>query len=137
MWYWWWNINNSISFYFRLFPIKTKDNIFQEVKKKSILWPFWAIFAQIWAITNFHGKKGLVSKYSNYLLSCQISEKTNDPFLRNMLNWKTDTWKICRTDRQTNNQAEKGDFLGPSIERGSKKDTYFVIIQLIVRIITQ
>ena len=60
-----------------------------------------AIFAQIWAKVNLPGKQSL--PVFNYLLSCQKSEKTNEPFLRNMLRWQT--------DRQTNNN----DFIGPSV----------------------
>ena len=49
------------------------------------------LFAQIWAKKNFSGKKSLsVFKYSNYQPSCQKSEKTNELFLRKMLNWWTD-----------------------------------------------
>ena len=34
IWDWWWNINNNISFPFRLFLRKTNDKIFQKVLKK-------------------------------------------------------------------------------------------------------
>ena len=34
IWDWWWNINNNISFHFRLFPRKTKDKIFPKKSKK-------------------------------------------------------------------------------------------------------
>ena len=59
-----------------------------------------AILAQIWAKINFPGKKALsVFKYSNYLPSCQKSEKTNaiseeDAEL-------TDGWTNRWKDRQT------------------------------------
>ena len=59
---------------------------------------------------NFHEKRTLsVFKYSNYL-TFQKPEKSNKPFLRKMLNG--------RTDRRIDN----GDFIGPS-EEGSKKIT--------------
>ena len=39
IWDWWWNINNNISFRFRLFPGKTNDKVFQKIKTNN----FWAI----------------------------------------------------------------------------------------------
>ena len=33
IWDWWWNINNNISFHFRLFLGKTKDRIVQKIQK--------------------------------------------------------------------------------------------------------
>ena len=36
-WDWWWNINNNISFHFRLFPRKTNDkNLSKNLKDKQI-----------------------------------------------------------------------------------------------------
>ena len=52
-----------------------------------------------------------VFKYSNYLPSCQKSEKTNEPLLRKSLNW--------RANRPTDGQANSGDFIEPSVGRGS------------------
>ena len=55
-----------------------------------ILGPFWPNLGK----NKFSRKKALsVFKYSNYLSLRQKSEKTNEPFLRRMLN--------CWTDRQT------------------------------------
>ena len=49
---------------------------FSKNPKNTILGPFWALFAQIWAKMKVPGKKALlVFKYSNYLPSCQKSEK--------------------------------------------------------------
>ena len=45
-----WKIIN-ISFYFRLFPRKTNDKIFEKLQKE----PLWALFDQIWAKSNFAG----------------------------------------------------------------------------------
>ena len=53
-WGWWWNINNNISFLFRLFPGKTNDKIFKKIQK-TLLWTF---FAQTWVKMNFSGKMG-------------------------------------------------------------------------------
>ena len=86
IWECWWNINNNISFHFRLFPGKTNDEIFQKIQKpKSKI--------QIWAKLTFPGKKRAVSvfKYSNYLPLCKklehpIAEKSNE---------LTDT-QVCR-----------------------------------------
>ena len=102
IWDWWWNINSNISFHFRLFPRKTNDKIFQKIPKSILLVPFWAK-------QNFLEKRALsVFRYSNYLPSCQKSEKTNEQFCGKTVNW----W----ADRQTSNC----DFIGPSVGRGSK-----------------
>ena len=69
IWDWWWNINNNISFHFRLFPRKL-FKIFNKLKKfkKIILGPIWALFAQIGQKWIFMEKRALpVFKYSNYL----------------------------------------------------------------------
>ena len=47
---------------------------FSKNLKKNVLARIWALFAQIWSKMNFRGMKGF--KYSNYLPSCQKSEKT-------------------------------------------------------------
>ena len=52
-------------------------NFSRNQKKKNLLARIWALFAQIWSKMNFRRKKGF--KYSNYLPSCQKSEKTNEP----------------------------------------------------------
>ena len=101
IWDWWWNINNNISFHFRLFPRKTNDKIFQKIKKPN----FGAILGP------FSWSKGLsVVRYSNYLPSYKKSAKTIEPFLR-----KTPSWRV---DRRTDGQTDNGDFIGPSVGRG-------------------
>ena len=46
----------------------------KNLKKKIILGPTWAVLAQSWSKINF--KRAVpVFKYSNYLPSCQNSEK--------------------------------------------------------------
>ena len=50
----WWNINNTISFHFRLFPRKINDKIFPKKKKR----PIRALFAKIWPKMTFRGKEG-------------------------------------------------------------------------------
>ena len=50
---------------------------FSKKPKKILLTQIWVFSAQIWSKMNFRGKKGF--KCSNYLPSCQQSEKTNDP----------------------------------------------------------
>ena len=95
IWDWWWNINNNTSFYFRSFPGKTNKKIFQRIQKNPIL-----LFAQIWAKINSPEKRSLlVFKYSSYLPLGKKSEKTKDPFLRKMPDWRTDR----QTDRWGSN----------------------------------
>ena len=47
-----------------------------------------------------------VFKYSNYLASCKKSEKTNDLFL-------------AKNAELTDRKTKKGNFIGPSVGRGS------------------
>ena len=104
IWGWWWNINNNISFHFRLFPGKTNDKVFPKKSKKTyfraILGPFFPNLSK----NEFSAKRALsVFKYSSYLPSCKKSEKTNELFLR-----KTQT--DGRMDRRPDRQTNKGDF---------------------------
>ena len=91
---WWWNINNNVSFHFRLFPRKTNmTKFFKKIQKP----PFWGhsvlLLPKFWQKWIFLEKMALpVFKYFNYLPLCQKSEKIKDRFLRKMLN--------CWTDRQ-------------------------------------
>ena len=72
----------------------------------AILGPFF-----VYLDKNAKKKKAQsVFKYYNYLPSCKKSERTNEPFLRKMLN--------CQTDRQTDRQTNS-DFIGPSVGQGS------------------
>ena len=61
---------------------------FKKPPKNTILGPFWARSPKIWAKMNFPGEKGPIFEYSNYLLLCKKSEKTNDSFIRKMPNRK-------------------------------------------------
>ena len=87
----WWNINNNISFHYRLFPRKTNITKFFKKSQKPYFGPIWGFFAQIGAKNEFCWKKGLCSvfQYSNYLSLCQKSEKPNEPFLRKLLEGHT------------------------------------------------
>ena len=53
------NINNNISFYFRLFPGKTNDKSFQKIWKFLFWGPFWILLAHICAKMNFPGKRAV------------------------------------------------------------------------------
>ena len=95
---WWWNINNNISFHLRLFLEKTDDNIFEKIQETLFWGLFMVVFSKFEQKWFFLEKKALtVFTYSNYLPSCKKSEKTNEPSLRKMPNW--------RTDRQTDGQT--------------------------------
>ena len=41
IWDWWWNINNNISFHYRLLPRKTNDKIILKIQKEPILGSFY------------------------------------------------------------------------------------------------
>ena len=56
IWDWWCNINNNISFYFRLFPRKPRDKFFK-VSKKHILGDILGPFCPNLSEMKFPGKK--------------------------------------------------------------------------------
>ena len=91
------DINNNISFHFRLFPRKTNNKTFQKIQK-TLFWghfePFLPKFRQKWI---FLKKK--LSQFLNIPIIYhrhKKPEKTNEPFLRKMPNWRMNR----RTDRQ-------------------------------------
>ena len=96
IWNWWWNINNIISFLFRLFPGKINTKFFKK-SKKPYLGTILGSFFWIWAKINFPGKRSLSAfKYSNYLPSCK---KTSKKLMSH-------SWEKCRTDRQTDRNRQ-------------------------------
>ena len=90
---WWWNINNNISFHFRLYTRKTNDKVFLK-SQKNVFWdhfgPFLPKFGQKWIFLEIRVLS--VFRYSNYLSLCQKFEKTVEQFLRKTPNWRTDRW---------------------------------------------
>ena len=97
---WWWNINNNISLHFRLFPRKSNDNSFQY---NNLIWsrfgPFLPKLKQKWIFLEKRAQS--VFKYSNYLPSCQKSEKKLMSHSWEKCHAKTDRQTHRRTDRQT------------------------------------
>ena len=75
IWDWWWNINNNISFHFRLFPRKTKDNFCKKILKEPILGQFWALFTQIRAKIHLPGKKSCQFLYIPIIYHCAKNQK--------------------------------------------------------------
>ena len=97
IWDQWWYINNNISFHFRLLPRKTNEKIFQNKKKKTKKKLFWDHFGHFLPCANLGKNEFSWKKKLCQLLNIQIiyhraenQKKTNGPFLRKMLNWKTD-----------------------------------------------
>ena len=81
----WWNINDTIRFHYKLFPIKTNMTKLFKKSQKLYFGPCLRLFAQIW-----REKRALsVFQYSNYLPLCQKLEKPNEPFLRKLLDRHT------------------------------------------------
>ena len=112
---WWWNIKNSISFHIRLFPGITDDKSFQKFH-------FGAIFTSLSPNLDkneFSWKKGLCQFLNIPIIyhHAEKSEKNNEPLLWKMQKWRTDR----QTDRQTDGRTDSGDFIGPSVGRGSNK----------------
>ena len=100
IWDWWWNINNNISFQFRLFPRKTNDKMFQKIQKnlfRGHFGPFLPKFGQKWIFQ----EKWVLSdlRYYNYLPLRQKSEKTNLSFVRKMQNSRMDRWTNTMPER--------------------------------------
>ena len=69
--------------------------------QKTLIWGHFGPFLPKFVQKSIFLKKRALSviKYSNYLPTCQKSEKTND--------------------RQTDRQTDNGNFIGPSVRRGS------------------
>ena len=101
---WWWNIN--ISFHFMSFPRKTNDRIFQKNPKKLYFAAILVSFCPILGKNEFSFKK----------LLCQF---LNIPIIyhraKNQKKLMSYSWEKCQTDGRT----ENGNFIGPSIRRGS------------------
>ena len=57
----WWNINNNISFHYRLFPRKTNLTKLLKKSPKPYFGPILVPFAQMWVKNEFSWKKGSVS----------------------------------------------------------------------------
>ena len=91
------DINNNISFHFRLFSRKTNNKLFKNSKKTcfgAILSPFCPNLGK----NEFSWKKRL-SQFLNIPIIYhrpKKPEKTDEPFLRKMPNWRMNR----RTDRQ-------------------------------------
>ena len=108
--HWWWNINNSISFHFKLFPRKTND-IFQKIKKTTYFGAILNTFCPTLGKNEFSWKKGL----------CQFLDI---PIVyhraKNKKNYSAFSEKNAKLmDGQKDRQIDNGDFIGPSIGRGS------------------
>ena len=111
MWDWWWNINNIISFQFRLFPETTNDKIFQKIYKILLWGYFGSFFPKFSQKLIFLEKRVLpVFKYSNYLLSCKklekkLMEKNARIFSKNSTT--KENMRICRLKNRLRNLCNK------------------------------
>ena len=109
-----WNMNNNISFHFRLVLKKTNDKSFKIIKK-TLSWGHFGSFLLKYAKMPFTRKMALsVFEYFNFLTSCKKSE-TNDLFLRKMLNQ--------RTDRQTDRWTGRQRWFYRTLQRSFKKQS--------------
>ena len=95
--------------------------IFFKTSKKpyfgAILGPFLSNLGKNEFSLIFFFSLSFLFKYSNYIVSCKKLEETNEPFLRKTLNWLTD------------GQRDNGDFVRPSVGRGSN-NTMFIFYVL-------
>ena len=92
--------SNTINLYKTFVFISWQKIIFA---RKPYFWGHFGLFLPKFRQKWISLEKRALTRYSNYLPSCQKSEKTNEPFLRKMLDW--------RTDRETN-----GDLKDPPLE---------------------
>ena len=102
IWDWWWNINNNISFHFRLFPRKTNDKIFQKIQKAL----FWGHFGPF--LPKFAGKNGL----------CQFLDI---PIIyncaKNQRKLLSHFWEKRRTDGRTDRQIDRQQWFYKTLRR--------------------
>ena len=117
IWDWWWNISHNISFNFRSFPRKINDKIFQKIQK-TFIWDHFGPFCPNLGKNEFSWKRALpVFKYSNYLPSCQKSEKkliTIPEKNTELMDWQTSRqWSFYRTLHRTGdkNTAKESKYL--------------------------
>ena len=77
--------------------------------RNVVLGPIFSHLAQIRAANFFFkNRASSVTRYHGNLLSCTITEKTNDPILRKLSDGRTEGRTEGRTDRQT----DESDFIG-------------------------
>ena len=106
IWDWWWNINNNISFHFRLFPRKSNDKVFQKIQKKTYFGAIWGHF-----LAKSGQKRVFLGKRAVSVLDIPIIYN----HAKNQKKLMSHFWEKRRTDRQTDN----GDSMGPSVRQGS------------------
>ena len=105
IWDWWWNINESISFHFRLFPGKTNGNIFQIIQKVFFWGPFWVFLL----------KSGQIR--INHFLNIQVIYH----HAKNQKKVLTHSWDKCWTYREaTVRQADRQRDIGHIIDKHQK-----------------
>ena len=93
---------------------------FRKSKKKL----FWGHF---WAKWIFLENDSVIFWIFQLSTTMQKTEKTNEPFLKKIPNWKTDRRTNGRqTDRRAGRQTDNGDLVGPSVWRGSKNYNIFL-----------
>ena len=110
IWDWWWNINNNISFQFRLYTRKTNGKFFKKSQKSLFgghFGPFLPKFGQQWIFL----EKRAVSFYIFQLpitvpkirKSYWAISEENTKLADSLTNWQTDR------------QRDNGDFTRPSV----------------------
>ena len=85
----WWNINNNISFHYRLFPRKTNITKFFKKSQKPYFGSIRGPIAQIGAKNEFSWKKGLC-QFFNIRITYHCA--------KNQKNLMSHSWENCWTD---------------------------------------
>ena len=91
---WWWNINNNVSFHFRLFPRKTNITKFFKKFKKLHFGAILCFFCPNFCKNEFSWKKWL-SQFSNIWIIYHCA--------KNQKKLRIHSWEKCWTVGQTDN----------------------------------
>ena len=83
IWDWWWNINNNISFYFRLLPRKSNKKILKKSKKPYLGGHFRPVLPKF-GQNEFSWKKSCQFLNIPIIYKPAKNKKTNEPFLKSI-----------------------------------------------------
>ena len=124
---------NHKNFHFTQIPDKTYDVIFLKSSKTMLLghfWPFLIFFAQ-WGFFQKNLALSLITRYGP-LKPCKVSEKTNEPILRKLVDRRKDGQTDGRTkgrrDRRTDRPYVIGPFRSGPVVKKHQNDVYDIVL---------
>ena len=104
---------NHKNFHFTRIPDKTNDVIFLKSPQTLFLGHFGPFHGHFCPVENFPKKPSSVTHMYGSLTPCQVSEKTNEPNLREL----TDRRKDKRTDRERTDRQGSNEQTGGRTNR--------------------